>query len=196
MKTAWAELDGRIGRQEMFSDRFVRETLEEKSQRSANRLLKYEMTGTILLALVLLVLLWFRYMMPPLLNARQLDIFVAIFLIYCAVVMVWQIVKMIPLFGFDMSAGVRDNIKKITKYGIYVRFEKNSAYILNPLIVVFCIVMLVTLKVSAWMWVNVGFWMLVGTLYCVYYYKKIYMKNMNIIRKSLAELKDLDDHEE
>ena len=189
MKAAWKEMDERMGRQEMFSETFIRESIATRSQRSANKFLVSEMIGVGLILLLIPFILWAVdwAMMPSATKIFLKIVFPLIFLI-----LVWQLVKTFTLFRIDMSGDMRNNARTVRLYELYTLYEKRIViFFLVPFLVLGMVIVYAVLNVPLWTWAFMIGMLILGALYCVWYYKKFYAKHIGVIKNGLEELKDL-----
>ncbi len=189
MKAAWKEMDERMGRQEMFSETFIRESLASRSQRSANKFLVSEMIGVGLILLLIPFILWaVDWAMMP--SATKIFLRVVTPLIF--LILVWQLVKTFTLFRIDMSGDMRNNARTVRLYELYTLYEKRIViFFLVPFLVLGMVIVYAVLNVPLWTWAFMIGMLILGALYCVWYYKKFYAKHIGVIKNGLEELKDL-----
>jgi hypothetical protein len=191
MKTAWRELDDRLDRQEMMSANFIKESLASRSQRSANKFLNMEIIG----AVAVLAILPFavrQYGMPWVADRPGANTVLLVAIALMLLILVWQLVKLRPLFGIDMTKGVSDNISRVRRYELYTQYEKRVAIFFAPfLLLAVMIWRAVVMNDAPWYWAALAGMVLVAVLCCVWYYKKFYAANMRAIKRGLEELKDL-----
>ncbi len=191
MKTAWREFDRRLDRQETLSDKFIRESLAARSQCSVNKFLTGEMIGAgLVLAAIPFVV--HQSGMPWVGSIPGMKIALIIGFVLLPLLFVWQLIKIMLLFKIDMSRGVRDNIAYVKRYELYAQCEKRVAIVLIPLILLAGTVWrALAVNDAPWYWAAMAGVVVIGALYCVWYYKKFYASNMGAIKRGLEELKDL-----
>ena len=188
MKTAWREMNDRLGRHEMLSEAFIRESIAARSQRSVNRFLAYEMIGTVVVLFAIPFVLWAIVGME---KSPEVNLFLKVVLPLLPVILVWQSIKTYTLFRVDISGDMKSNARMVRRYQLYAMYDKWATYFLIPLLFTGAIVVYAALRVAMWSWVSMAGLILAAVLYCVWYYKKFYPKNMNAIKRGLDELKDL-----
>ncbi len=188
MKTAWREMNDRLGRQEMLSETFIRESIAARSQRSVNRFLAYEMIGTVVVLFAIPFVLWTIVGME---KSPEVNLFLKVVFPLLPVILVWQSIKTFTLFRVDIAGEMKSNARMVRRYELYAMYDKWATYFLIPLLFTGAVVMYAALRVALWSWVSMTGLILAAVLYCVWYYKKFYPKNMNAIKRSLDELKDL-----
>ena len=188
MKTAWREMSDRLGRQEMLSEAFIRESIADRSQRSVNRLLAYEMIGTVVVLFAIPFVLWtiVGAEMSP-----EAKVFLRVVFPLLPVFLVWQSIKTYTLFRVDISGDMKSNVRMVRRYELYALYDKWATYFIIPLLFTGAIVMYAALRVALWSWVSMTGLILVAVLYCVWCYKKFYPKNISAIKRGLEELKEL-----
>ncbi len=186
MKTAWKELDRRLDRQQTLSEAFIRESIAARSQRSANKFLTSEMIGTGLLLLGIPFVVH-QYGMPWAGEIPGMKIVLIAAIVLFLLLIVWQLIKIRPLFKIDMSKGVSDNINYVKKYELYTLYEKRVAIAFIPLLIIAGIVWrALAVKNAPWYWALLAGIVIICALYCVWYYKKFYATNMRTIKHGIS----------
>lgn len=192
MKTAWRELDSRLGRQETLSETFIRESIAARSQRSVNRFLNLEIVGAaVILAIIPVVVR--RYGMPWIGDYFGMKAAMIFCMVLLPLIFVWQLVKIRSLFGIDMSKGVRDNIANARRYELCAMAEKRVGIVVSALMLAGLVMLWAAWGTPPWVWAMLGGAVTIAVLLCVWYYKKFFADNMRAIKRGLEELKELNE---
>lgn len=192
MKTAWRELDGRLGKQEMFRENFIRESIMEKSQRSVDKLLRGEVFGAVVVMSLIPLMLW-SYGLS---GMPVVKTFYMALISICLLITVWMIVKMSVLFKMDISHNLKDNIRRIRRFELYITYEKRGMLIFVPILFLAGFAVYATIGVPAWLWAFMAVVDAIGIMTCIYSYKKYYAKHIEQITHGLEELRDLKEGDE
>ncbi len=196
MKTAWRELDGRLGKQEMFRENFVRESIAEKSQRSVDKLLRLGLCGTIMIILTIPFLLWFLSILPDGVPPLYI-VFFQFMLVICTLLIPSGLYYAWVLFRVDMLGNVHDNIKLINRYKVQLHYTKRIGFwILYPIMFVWTVAIYAKLNATPWLWAFMGGMWVVTIVWCIYVQKKVVAKHIGQITRGLEELRDLKEDKE
>jgi hypothetical protein len=190
MKTVWKELDDRLGRQEMSGTAFIKESVTARSQRSVNRFLNYELTGVVVLLVAIPLAVW-KYSTLSGGSFEGMKLFVLAFMVLLPLILVWQLIKIRPLFKINMSKGLKDNVLYIQRYELYAMYEKRIGFVFIPLMFIIVTVYSATIVSAAWWWAAWVGVLIICVLFTIWYYKKFYAGNMAEIKRGFAELKDM-----
>lgn len=190
MKKAWTDLDARLSKQELFNENMIHDRMADRSQRLVNKLLNLDLLG----ALVMVVALPFVVWLSSVYYLGSLP-FVGVFLKGCLVisiaVMIGQVVKVSILLGVNISGSVKNGIRRIARYDLYMHYEKMVMTILIPLLILMVVISYAKLGATLWAWSFMICLNVVVVLATIYSYKKVYDKNIVAIKRSLGELRDL-----
>ena len=192
LKEAWASVDERLKENEMLNKRIVQEMLSDKSNKSLNKLINYELINVIVCLSVIPICIW------ALMNTRftkflspKLLFVVTIIIAIIGIVLSSYILKKY-LLKIDFSKNIKDNMYYLNKFIIYYRKSKMiNYYIIIPVISALCIFAYYEHKVPFYMWVYLSVGLIIGIGATYWIYKKIYDVNIQSIQKSLDELKEL-----
>lgn len=195
MKTAWSKMDDRLHKQEIFSEKLVKEMLRDRSQRSISKLINLEAIGIGLcfVAIIVVVILAVRNHTHFMLFPTSLRYFLFFGFLYCLLAIIWQIFKLRELFRVNFAGSIRDNMSHINRYNLWIQREKTVLGIASVAFILGIFVMFAMLSFPLWTWIFMGCLFLGTTLLTVYMYKGIYDKSIASIRRSLEELKDLEE---
>ena len=191
LKNAWASVDERLKGSEMLNKRIVQEMLSDKSNKSLNKLVNYEMFNVIVLLLAIPLCIW-------LLNTRFINflfpkiLFVTTIIISVVGIILGGYTLKEYLLKIDFSKNIKDNMYYLNKFIIYYRKMKMTTYcIIAPVVCLFCALSYYELKAPFHLWIFLFAALIVGVLLTYWIYKKIYDVNIQSIQKSLEELSEL-----
>jgi hypothetical protein len=191
LKNVWALVDERLKENEMLNKRIIQEMLRDKSNKSLNKLINYELFSIIILVLVIPLFIW-------LLNTRFINaLFPKILFVVGIAISIFGIVwggytLKSYLLKIDFSKSIKDNIYYVNKFMIYYRKSKMiNYYILIPVISLLCILCYYELKAPFHLWIFLFAGLIVGIGFTCWTYKKIYDVNIQSIQKSLDEIREL-----
>lgn len=194
MKTAWVEVGKRLERQGFYTESIIRGAIADRSQRSVNKLLWFEIAGVIILAGVLPFIIWV-YTSPRFANVALAREFMFTLMIFVPLALVWTLVKISVLFPVDMTGSIVSNLRCIRRYELYVGYERKSMYFAVPFLLLFCGVLFILQGAPFVVWVSLVVMYIVVILFTVYNYKRLYPRNISRIKESLNELRDLKSEE-
>ena len=191
LQNAWASVDERLKGSEMLNKRIVQEMLSDKSNKSLNKLVNYEMFNIIGCLLVIPLCIW-------LFNTHYLNFLFPRLIFAVALVVttfggIWSSYTLKKyLLKMDISKSIKDNIYCLNKFIIYYRKSKIiSYYIIIPVFVALGILSYYELKAPFHLWIFLFIGLTIGILLTYWTYKKIYDINIQSIQKSLEELSEL-----
>ena len=196
IKTAWASLDERLKKQENIKESILRELICSKGNRSLNRLLNHEWLGLIFVVLAIPIIPFIVYIVPDTFNTVS-----TIILLLLEVLVVFglgaQIWKIRTLGKISYSEKVNQNVKWINSYNLFIKKEKILAVVVFVLLVIFYLsrTYMDEVKLST---VNIILYFALiaaGIPLCVWQYKRLYVRNIDSIHKSIEELKELEEEE-
>ena len=190
MKSAWIALDERLKKNEGLNDRVIKEMLMQKSAKSLKKLSNYEMFGMILTLLIM------PYIIYVLSFAKTVTLKILIYsaLGILVLVIISQLYKIVLISKINIQEEIKENIKLVQRYNIYIKRETFVGVIVVSLFLLACIVvLLLSGNKEPWRWTTVivfifGIW----PLGVYWQYKKVYKANIESILDSLAELKELE----
>lgn len=191
LKNNWQTVSEKLNRQELLHENMVRKIINSKTDRLLNRLSNYEWLDLVVAILCLplpLLLLKDNF------SIKQIVIvffFIAmiLFSICCQVWKIWVLSRI------DFNKDVAFNIKLVNKFNIHIKREMMQTYLVFP--VIFLLVgefVWNTLALLSTVRIVFIFAILVAAVvFCIWQYRKLYVRNIASILKSLEELKDLDE---
>jgi hypothetical protein len=191
LKKLWTSLDERLNKQEVLKESMIKEMIYSKSNKSVSKLLNYEVWGaaTNLLVIPFLVFLC---------NERYKELLAVKFFAYamillCIIFVIWQLIKIRGLIKVDFMKNISHNSLLIRKYSIQLQREKLAMHFVGAIAAFFCILLYASLHASLHAWVFLTCMLLFSSLYTYYIRKSFYNKHIDSIRKSLEELKELEE---
>jgi hypothetical protein len=191
LKNAWASVDERLKGSEMLNKRIVQEMLSDKSNKSLNKLVNYEMFNVIVLLLVIPFCVWILY--TNLINFLFPKIIVVTGILFSVfeIILRSYILKKY-LLKMDFFKSIKENIYYMNKFSIYYKKWKMITYcIIIPIVSLLCVLCYYELKASFHLWIFLFAALIVAFLITYWTYKKIYEVNIQSIQKSLEELSEL-----
>ena len=191
LKNAWASVDERLKGSEMLNKRIVQEMLSDKSNKSLNKLVNYEMFNIILLLLVIPLCIWmFNTRLINFLFPKILMVTGILFSVFEIILRSYILKKY--LLKMDFFKSIKENIYYVNKFSIYYKKWKMITYcIIIPIVSLLCILCYYELKASFHVWIFLFAALIVGFLLTYWTYKKVYDVNIQSIQKSLEELSEL-----
>jgi len=194
LKNTWAVLDEQLKKNEMLNKRMVQEMLCKKSNKSLSWLINIEMFNiiTLLLVIPLCVYLYNLPVYSHLLSPKVLFIFVIAVCIFGSIWSGYTLKKY--LLKIDFSKSIKDNMHYVNKFTIYYKKGKMINYfVVIPVLSLLGILGYYELKVPSYLWVFLLVALTIGIVSTYWIYKKIYDTNIQTIKKSLEELKELEE---
>ncbi len=192
LKNIWTSVDERLKKQEILKESIIKEMNCRKTNKSLNTLQWSEFIAIpILLAVISLIV--YRYGQFGGIS-RVWDISVLLSLIICLVLLPYILYKAYLLMKVDLSGNIKNNLVYFNKFAIIVKKERIVFWrFFLPFCAILPIPMLIETKISIALWTTYICLVFFGVLFGYWSYKKIYNKNIQIIKKSLEELKELEE---
>lgn len=189
MKKSWSALDERLKENNSLNERIIREILERKATKSLNRLIFWDgISIVVFLAIIPICIYWMVNNHGKFVFG---DITIIYALIFCILGIFWFIYKIRRLLNVDINGKINNNILYINKYKIDFKREKIFTGILSVLAPILIVLAYIEMKVSLNIWTLMISALVFACIASYYIYAKIYPKNINTIRNSLDEIKDL-----
>jgi hypothetical protein len=195
MKSMWASVDERLGKQELLKESIIRKMIREKSNRSLRKLLNFEIFSLAvnLFAIPLILLLKPLFVQMPCWYGNAV---VAALVIFCTVAVIWQMLKIAKLMNVDFMKSVRNNSLLINTYNLWIGKEKIAGFFLAPAVYLIAIWYYAVMHVNAAAWTFLVCTVLFSIFFVIYVYRQVYDRHIDAIRQSLEELKDLEEEQE
>jgi len=193
LKNTWTVLEEQLKKNEMLNKQIVQEVLYKKSNKSLNRLINVDFIGLIVMLLAIPACIWL-YNIPGMGNVLSIKVFSVAMTIICALGAIWYVYKLKYALKIDFSKNVRENMCCINKYTILLKKEKLATYFgLVPIVTLLGAFCYYELKASFSLWV----FLIVAITFAVvaeyWLYKRYYDTNIQSIKKSLEEMKELEE---
>ncbi|MDR2764314.1 MAG: hypothetical protein LBB90_04720 [Tannerella sp.] len=196
LKSVWASVDERLGKQELLKESIIREMIRNRSDKSLHRLINYELHSFVLclfsipLMVMLLDIKYFRVH-----TQWGGKVFVWTMLVVLVASVIWQLIKMTALMKVDFTKDLKTNSICMNKYDIWIKKEKIVGICMTPVLYLLGIWMYAILQVHAFLWIFLACVYLFGMFLMLYLYR-VYNRNIHSIRQSLEELKELEEEPE
>jgi hypothetical protein len=191
LKKMWTSLDERLNKQEVLKESIIREMIYAKSNKSLSRLLNMEALGAVVF---ISIIAFIAFVFEKFGGKRFMwDITVIYSGIFCLVFLPWILYKIHGLMKIDLSGSIKNNVFYINRFNIQIKREKISTIFWGPVFAVLIILVYLEAKASVSVWIVMSCGILLASLSSYWSYKKIYDKNIALIKKSLEELKELEE---
>lgn len=188
LKNAWLALGEKLDQKEKLSDIIIRDMYQTKVKKSVNVLVGYEILTVVVCLLVLPLIAWLISTHTSMLYICGISYW-AIFALGAAF---WSFKKATLLMKLDEVGNMKDNIKTINTYAVWINKEK-LYYLFTIVIGVIPIFIIYWLYAKPWLWVFLIAILVLGALVTIWGYKRLYDRNIRTIQQNLNELKDLED---
>ena len=192
LKNIWASVDERLKKQEILEENIIKEMNRKKTNKSLNALQWSEFIGIPILLTVISLIVYKYGQFGG--TSRIWDISILIFFVICIILFPYILYKIYLLMRVDLSGNIKNNLFCINKFAIIVKKERLIFWrFFLPLCVGVPIPWLIEVGTSTALWTVYICLVVFGALFGYWSYKKIYDKNIQIIKKSLEELKELEE---
>ena len=115
-------------------------------------------------------------------------------LVICIILFPYLLYKAYLLMKVDLLGNIKNNLFYINKFAIIVKKERIVFWrFFMPLCVIIPIPWLIEAKISTALWIIYICLIIFCVLFSYWAYKKIYDTNIQSIKKSLEELKELEE---
>jgi hypothetical protein len=193
LKNTWTILEEQLKKNEMLNKQMVQKMLYKKSNKSLNRLINIDFFGLVLMLLLIPVCIWL-YNIPKLENIISLKIFSVAMTIICILAAIWYVYKLKYAMKIDFSKNVKDNMYCMNKYTILLKKEKLATYfVLLPIVTLLGAFCYYELKASFSLWIFLIIAIISAIVGEYWLYKRYYDTNIQTIKKSLDEMKELEE---
>ncbi len=191
LKNAWTALDDRLKKNEMLESRIIREMKQNKANKSLNRLICFEVFSLIILLVSLPIIIYvFNDFPEKLFIVQILKIYLIVFTL---VSIIWYSYKLYGLMKINLLNKISNNIYHINNYTIQIKREKIWIIICSVPMALLAILCYAQLKVPFNLWIFMSCIFLITIVLCIWIYKKLYDSNIQSIKNSLEELKELEE---
>ena len=196
LKNTWAALNNRLKDNELLNKRLIQGMLSDKSNKSLNKLVNIEIINILTVLIVIPPCIWFlsdsrmgfnNFLFPKIL-------FVAVLAIGFFEIS-WGGFKLKKyLLKIDFSKYIMDNMRYVNKFAICYRKGKMINYFFTiPVLSLLGILSYYELKAPFHLWIFLFVCLTIGFITSYWIYKKVYDTNIQSIKKSLEELKELEE---
>ena len=192
LKNVWTSVDERLKKQEILKESIIKEMNRKKTNKSLN-VLQWSEFSAIPLLLAAISLIVYRYGQ---FGGKSLtwDIGILLFLVICVILLPYISYKAYLLIKIDLTNNIKNNLFYINRFSILVKKEKMVFWrFFLPLCLIIPIPWLIEAKIDVYRWTIYACIVIFAVLFCYWSYKKIYDKNIQTIRQSLEELKELEE---
>ncbi|MDR0864502.1 MAG: hypothetical protein LBO74_06170 [Candidatus Symbiothrix sp.] len=190
LKNVWASLDERLNKQEMLKGSILKEMLQSKTTKTVSKLINLDISSICVLLVAIPLCVFIIERVKSVFWGNVTIIFTAIF---SFIYLIWAIYKLHGLMKIDFSKSINDNIYYMNRYNIHIKWDKIASLVYIPIFVLLGILTYAENKVSVTLWIFLICVLLLAILLTYWSWKLIYDKNIASIRKSLEELKELEE---
>jgi len=193
LKNIWGELENKLNENKSLNESIYKEMIHSKANKSLNKLTNHQIFVTVICFIV--TPLPFMLLKENRLTIIQ-EVLSYVFMGFLLYGIISNIRKLYTLLQIDFSKSLKENIRYLLTYNIGVKRDKNMAFFfIYPLLFVF---FAETVRVSSGSspFAQSAFYMGVlafGLFMGYWQYRKIYVANIDSIKKSLDELQDFED---
>ena len=189
MKTQWEMLDCKLSESNRINGMIVKKMIEQRANKGVSKLFTLELTGVIVLAILLpFMFFWLKY--TPNSTWARIAMYYAI--IIFGIGFITQSFKVFLLSRIDLMRSVSKNISTLNHYVIFIKKEKIVSIILVSVFFLLFILLMSNFKyIEPWRCVAIISIFALAPVLFVWSDKKLYKSNINAIRQSLDELKEL-----
>ena len=189
LKNAWASVDERLKKQEILNECIVREMTYKKTNKSLRQLF---WSDSISIPVLFFVIPFIVYEYGKF-GGKHIfwDSTIIVVGIICIAFLPFIVYRVYGLMKVDLFGNFKNNLYYMNRYNIQVKWDKIIMAFLGPGLAILVTLMLVEAKANAFRWTLWICGLIFVTIYSYWSYKKIYDKNIQSIRKSLDELKEL-----
>jgi len=193
LKEIWTSLDNRMQQQEGLKTTIIKEMLLSKSDKALSRMINWGYFGLVSILFFTPVLI-LVYMYAPIYQVATTKlVFVGAFVLIIFIFTI-GIIGLIKLHKIDFSKPVSSNIVMVNKYKV---FYKRMTLIISLFTVIFFVLLFITYfylpHMEPWRLIGLFSAISAGFVLGFWEYKRMGMKNINSILRSLEELKELEE---
>ena len=195
LKNTWTVLENQLKKNETLNQQLMREMIHKKSHKSLNRLINIEFVNIILWLLVIPFFIWI-YQRPDfahLISTKILSV-TTILMSILALILSFNGIK--NLLKIDFPKSIKDNILYLNKYQIIVKRDKFFTYfVFTPILSLLAMYCYYEFKAKLTLWIFMIVALVIAVVITYWMYKKLYDANIQDIKKSLEEMKELNEEE-
>jgi hypothetical protein len=191
LKSAWATLDARLQNQELLRAALLRETLKSKSDTALGRMINYGYFGLTIGILGICAMIWIACTFTIPTTLAKITYYGALLCVIYGTVQ--QIIGLHKLQSIDYTRSVSDNLQSVCNYQLFYRKQMVIILIWVAIIILAAVLnYLIFFRIETWRLICCFGALAVGAIGGVWEYKRMYRKNIAIIKQSLEELKGLE----
>jgi len=193
LKNRWTGLEKQLKKNETLNTQIIQGMLYKKSNKSLNKLINIDFFGLAAMLLVIPVCIWL-YNHPYLANFLSTKIFSVVVIVICVLAAIWYCCKLKYAMKIDFSKQIKDNMHIVNKYTVMLKQEKLATYFgLVPILGLLGGFCYYEAKVSFSLWIFLIVGLAFGIIAEYWLYKRFYDTNIQSIRESLDEMKELEE---
>jgi hypothetical protein len=193
LKNTWTVLEEQLKKNEMLNKQIVQEMVYKQSNKSLNRLINVDFMCLIVMLLMIPVCIWL-YKIPGYENILSIKILCGVMVLICISAAIWYGYKLKNLTKINFSKEVKQNMYAMNKYIIMLKKEKLATYfVLAPILGLLSAFCYYELKANFALWIFLIVVLTVAIVAEYWLYKRFYDTNILSIRKSLDEMKELEE---
>ncbi len=190
LKSTWAALNERLKNNNILNEVIIMEMAQSKVEKTIHKLLRGEITGTIILFLLVPLI---AYLVET--DQGEMKLFWNVLMIVagitCVFLLFWEIYKVSILIKIDLSKEINSNIYYVNKYRIQINREfLGTIYFIIPVFFILGILTYAEANASYTLWLFLICLFSMG-IFLVWYSKKKYKKIHDSILSNLNEIKEL-----
>ena len=194
LKNRWATLDNQLKENKSLNERIIKEMIDKKANKSISRLLFWDIFSLIFLLVLIPFLVYWCNLYSEQKTFWYITLIATGFA--CVIGGVWCFIKIHGLMKVDINESVGKNIYYIKRYTIQINREKIAmTYFVAIPFAILITLAYIEAKVSIGLWVYLICALILGALVTFWSYKRIYQKDIDSIKKSLEEMRELKEEE-
>ncbi|GHT11461.1 hypothetical protein FACS189426_13380 [Bacteroidia bacterium] len=190
LKNVWSSLDERLSKQEKLKESLLKKMMQSKTSKTVSKLINYDLLS---ICILLVFIPFCVYIIDRFKYGFWGNSAIIFAILFACIYIIWAVYKLHGLMKVDFSKNINDNIYYMNKYNIHIKWDKIASRIYIPIFAILCILSYAESKVSVQIWVFMICLLLLVTLLTYWSWKGIYDNNIAAIRKSLEELKELEE---
>ncbi|MDD3787749.1 MAG: hypothetical protein PHO94_03535 [Petrimonas sp.] len=190
LRKTWTALDNRLKENNSLNERVILEMVEKKANKSISKLIFWDGFSIVAFLILIPVIAYFLNLH----HGKLLfwDIAMTYLLVNLVIGAIWYYIKVQGLMKLDVNKNISSNVFYVNKYNIQIKREKFIMnYIIGPPIAILFVLTYLEAKASLALWVFLVCALVLASLSTYWGYKRFYQKNIESIRKSLDEIKNL-----
>lgn len=193
LKNTWTVLEEQLKKNELLNKQVIQEMTVKKSNKSLNRLINMDFLCLVIVLLCIPLCVW-GYKGHCCGNILSANILGIALLAVCIISVFWYAYKLTILMKINFSKEVKQNMYAINKYIILLKKEKLITYfILIPVLGILAAFLYYELKANFTLWIFLIAMLIVAVVGEYWLYKRYYDTNIQSLRKSLEEIKELEE---